>query len=95
MAPEVFERSYSELCDVWSLGLTIHEIVCGTPYFSDVVESKVEHLVCSFAIKLDQMPGPEMTPKKRLYIKQNTCGDMSEDVLGFKQLSLWISEFGG
>lgn len=73
MAPEVFERSYSELCDVWSLGLTIHEIVCGTPYFSDVVESKVEHLVCSFAIKLDQMEWQRHKPWLQLWVQEMLC----------------------
>ena len=39
MAPEVFLRSYSEKCDVWSVGLVIYDIVCGKPYFGDLPAS--------------------------------------------------------
>lgn len=55
MAPEVFQRSYSELCDVWSSGLVICDLVCGKPLFGHVPESQLEDAVCKGEIKLDHM----------------------------------------
>ena len=42
MAPEVFARSYTELCDVWSSALVIFELVCGKPYFGHLPEAQLE-----------------------------------------------------
>ena len=55
MAPEVFWKSYTELCDIWSLGLVIQEIVCGKPLFGKLSKTALEKKVCGSEIDLDQM----------------------------------------
>ena len=45
MAPEVFERSYTALCDVWSTGLVLHDLAVGSPLFQKIPESQLEDAV--------------------------------------------------
>ncbi|CAE7312013.1 unc-43 [Symbiodinium sp. CCMP2456] len=45
MAPEVFERSYTALCDVWSTGLVVHDIAVGAPLFHKIPEPQLEEHV--------------------------------------------------
>mmetsp|Transcript_9566 Transcript_9566/g.17762 ORF Transcript_9566/g.17762 Transcript_9566/m.17762 type:complete len:307 (+) Transcript_9566:47-967(+) len=54
MAPEVFQRSYTALCDVWGTGLTLNDLVCGTPLFAKIPEAALEAAV-SAPIKLPQI----------------------------------------
>lgn len=61
MAPEVFARSYTELCDVWSSALVIFELVCGKPYFGHLPEAQLEQAVCGSEMRLDQ-PGWQQRP---------------------------------
>ena len=45
MAPEVFERSYTALCDVWSTGLVVHDLAVGAPLFQKIPEAQLEEAV--------------------------------------------------
>lgn len=54
MAPEVFQGSYTELCDLWSLGLVCHEMVWGKPLFAKLSESCVRARVCEGSLSFDE-----------------------------------------
>ena len=46
MAPEVYERSYTALCDVWSTGLVVYDVAIGSPLFHKIPETQIEEAVC-------------------------------------------------
>eukprot|EP00434_Breviolum_minutum_P005420 symbB.v1.2.004778.t1/scaffold274.1/size244435/19 len=78
MAPEVFWKSYTELCDIWSLGLVIQEIVCGKPLFGKLSKTAVEKNVCGSEINLDQMGwtchGPWLKPWVQQMLVKESVG---------------------
>ncbi|CAJ1336520.1 unnamed protein product [Effrenium voratum] len=53
MAPEVFQRSYTERCDIWSTGMVVQDLVCGKPLFVKIPESQLQEVVCGGGVKLD------------------------------------------
>mmetsp|Transcript_27208 Transcript_27208/g.51296 ORF Transcript_27208/g.51296 Transcript_27208/m.51296 type:complete len:801 (+) Transcript_27208:119-2521(+) len=47
MAPEVIKKSYRELCDLWSVGVTMYFLFCGSlPFFGKNIE-EIRQRVCS------------------------------------------------
>ncbi|OMJ71312.1 hypothetical protein SteCoe_30512 [Stentor coeruleus] len=68
LAPEVFEHSYNEKCDIWSVGIMMYILLIGTPPYKGKDNDSIikEILKCPFEIS-----------------KENTYGisDMSFDLL--------------
>jgi len=54
MAPEVIQESYTELCDVWSVGMVIHKLVCGrVAWPSGCSEETCKEMILKGDIRLD------------------------------------------
>eukprot|EP00440_Ansanella_granifera_P055268 gb/GFBE01059913.1/.p1 GENE.gb/GFBE01059913.1/~~gb/GFBE01059913.1/.p1 ORF type:complete len:408 (+),score=52.06 gb/GFBE01059913.1/:1-1224(+) len=54
MAPEVITRSYTELCDIWSVGIVIQYLVCGVHLWPDApTDQELEKRILEGNIELD------------------------------------------
>lgn len=56
MAPEVFEQSYTQLCDVWSVGVTVYNLVLGTHPLAKFDEPQMENHIRNIPFTFDE-PG--------------------------------------
>ena len=73
MAPEVFKKSYNELCDVWSSGMVIYELVCGKPFFRNIPEGQMEAAVwkaCTSEVKLEEQEWDHQRPWLKTWLQQ-------------------------
>mmetsp|Transcript_78227 Transcript_78227/g.209147 ORF Transcript_78227/g.209147 Transcript_78227/m.209147 type:complete len:503 (-) Transcript_78227:82-1590(-) len=68
MAPEVYDRSYNQLADVWSLGVITYELLLGYKPFNDVTIDGVQELVREY--------------KSNLIIPSNSMASDADDFLG-------------
>ncbi|GFR51203.1 hypothetical protein Agub_g13550, partial [Astrephomene gubernaculifera] len=65
MAPEVIERQYGKSCDVWSLGVILHILLCGCPPFSGASDADIIKAVKSQALDLSEPPWPSISRPAR------------------------------
>ena len=56
MAPEVFDRKYTEKADNWSCGAVMYQLYCGAPPFigktPTEIKNKIKNTNIKFGIKL-------------------------------------------
>lgn len=48
VAPEVIKGSYGLKCDVWSIGIVLHLLLCGIPPFNDNDNEELLHKILKF-----------------------------------------------
>ncbi len=76
IAPEVLKKSYTEACDLWSLGVIVYMLLSGAPPFFGSNEE---------GIKASILKGEYSFPHELL-------GDVSEDALSFVSCLLTYDE---
>jgi len=82
-APEVFfGKEYTEKCDVWSMGVIVHILLCGLPPFIEIDEEEIEEAFnCPFWVYVNQMiKDPE---KLKLEFHPKLWGHVSEGAKDF------------
>lgn len=90
MAPEVFDRKYGPMCDMWSFGCVLYELLTGEPPFdpyklpADDPEYHLKRNVRAARYPMDELPAwQELTEGARFVVRHMLTAKASE------RLSAW------
>eukprot|EP00929_Paragymnodinium_shiwhaense_P095984 TRINITY_DN5736_c0_g1_i1.p1 TRINITY_DN5736_c0_g1~~TRINITY_DN5736_c0_g1_i1.p1 ORF type:complete len:627 (+),score=192.75 TRINITY_DN5736_c0_g1_i1:77-1882(+) len=65
MAPQVVRKSYTEACDVWSIGVILYSLLCGSPPFYGETDEDVMKQVKAGKVHWDEETWDVFTPEAR------------------------------
>lgn len=70
VAPEVLLKNYGSECDVWSVGVIMYMLLCGTPPFWDISESGICALVVKGKYDLESDPWPSISDSAKNLLRR-------------------------
>eukprot|EP00747_Dinoflagellata_sp_TGD_P170647 gnl/TRDRNA2_/TRDRNA2_202748_c0_seq1.p1 gnl/TRDRNA2_/TRDRNA2_202748_c0~~gnl/TRDRNA2_/TRDRNA2_202748_c0_seq1.p1 ORF type:complete len:568 (-),score=102.21 gnl/TRDRNA2_/TRDRNA2_202748_c0_seq1:133-1836(-) len=77
IAPEVLEGSYSEKCDVWSLGVVSYVAFCGCPPFDGETDPEIVQAVKKGNVTFEEMAWKRVPEPAKALIKELLTRDAS------------------
>lgn len=95
IAPEVWEGSYNRECDLWSCGVILYIMLCGTPPFNGPSDKHIKELVKKGVYNLeggawDQVNSQAKDLVKRLLTKDPTTRITAQEAINHP----WIQHQG-
>jgi len=88
LSPEVLKGSYTEKCDVWSLGIILYILLCGYPPFSGSNEKEIYQNISSLKFNFPQSEWKNISENAKNLISSMLCPEKkrisSKDILSSK-----------
>ncbi|CAN8254792.1 unnamed protein product [Cochlearia groenlandica] len=93
VAPEVLHRSYSTEADIWSVGVIVYILLCGSRPFWARTESGIFRAVLKADPSFDDTPWPLLSPEARDFVKRLLNKDPRKRLTAAQALSHpWIKD---
>ena len=73
LSPEVIKGSYTEKCDVWSLGVILYILLCGYPPFNGSNENEIIQSISSFKLNFPQSEWKTISESAKNLISSMLC----------------------
>ncbi|XP_010550381.1 PREDICTED: CDPK-related kinase 5 isoform X2 [Tarenaya hassleriana] len=91
VAPEVLHRSYSTEADIWSVGVIVYILLCGSRPFWARTESGIFRAVLKADPSFDEPPWPSLSSEARDFVKRMLNKDPRKRLTAAQALSHpWI-----
>ena len=88
LSPEVLKGSYTEKCDVWSLGVILYILLCGYPPFNGSNEKEITQSISSLKFSFPQSEWKNISENAKNLISSMLCPEKkrisSKDILKSK-----------
>ena len=73
VAPEVIEGTYSEKCDVWSVGVILYILLCGRPPFNGGTDEEIVEQIKIGKFDFDDPQWSEISDEVKDLITRMLC----------------------
>ncbi|ONK55374.1 uncharacterized protein A4U43_UnF4100 [Asparagus officinalis] len=95
IAPEVLKKKYGPEVDIWSIGVMLYILLCGTPPFWAESEHGIFKAILEGPIDLSSDPWPHISDGAKDLVKKMLCKDPQKRLTAFQVLNHpWIKEDG-
>jgi hypothetical protein len=87
VAPEVLHRSYGTEADVWSIGVIVYILICGSRPFWARTESGIFRAVLKADPSFEEAPWPAVSSEAKDFVKRLLNKDMRKRMTASQALS--------
>ncbi|PNX93983.1 calcium-dependent protein kinase 1-like protein [Trifolium pratense] len=95
IAPEVLDKCYGQEADVWSAGVIIYILLCGTPPFYGESEQEIFHEILHGELDFSSDPWPSISESAKDLVKKMLVRDPSKRITAHEVLCHpWIQVDG-
>jgi calcium-dependent protein kinase len=93
IAPEMIQRSYTNKCDIWAIGVIMYILITGTPPVNGNIEGDSQRLIRNGNWKFQHKLWEKISPDAKLLLKNLLCQDPTQRYTATQALdSKWFTD---
>jgi len=70
IAPEVLKKKYDEKCDIWSIGVILHVLLCGAPPFQGRTDEQIFEAISLGFVSFSSAEWKSISNEAKIFIKK-------------------------